>query len=155
MKKLVTLALVLCLLLSVVPGLAAELISAGDTYPLKTDKTVTWYIQENCSPHEKFVSWKESPFHVGLNENLGVNIDWMFPTTGTTPAVFTNTLMADPSSLPNIMTGYFMDQANLLLEDGVIWDLTPYIQEYAPAYYAFLQTNPAYDKAMRAAAGRD
>ena len=39
MKKLVTLALALCLLLSAVPGLAVELLSAGDTYPLNTDKT--------------------------------------------------------------------------------------------------------------------
>ena len=154
MKKLVTLALALCLLLSAVPGLAVELLSAGDTYPLNTGKTVTWYIQENCSPHEKFVSWKESPFHLGLNENLGVNIEWMFPTTGTTPAVFTNTLMADPSSLPNIMEAYFMGSAQQYLDDEVIWDLTPYIQEYAPAYYAFLQSNPAYDKAMKTDDGR-
>ena len=36
----------------------------------------------------------------------------------------------------------------------IIWDLTDYIQEYAPDYYAFLQTNPAYDKAMKDDQGR-
>ena len=154
MKKFLTLALVLCMVLTAAIGSAAELLSAGDTYPLNSDKTITWYVAENMNPHEKFVSWKESPFHTGLNANLGVDIEWLFPTTGTTPAVFTNTLMADPDSLPNIMTGSFMDQANLLLEDEVIWDLTPYIQEYAPAYYAWLQTNPAYDKALKTDEGK-
>ena len=89
MKKFLTLALVLCMVLTVATGFAAELLSAGDTYPLNSDKTVTWYVQENMGPHEKFVNWQESPFHVGLNENLGVNVEWLFPTTGTTPAVFT------------------------------------------------------------------
>lgn len=149
MKKYLSVLTALCLMLAALPGLALELRSAGDTYPLNSDKTITWYVQESLNPHEKFVSWKESPFHTGLSEKLGVNIEWMFPTTGTTPTVFTNTLMADPSNLPHIMLSSFMDNANLLLEDEVIWDLTPYIQEYAPAYYEFLQTNPAYDRAMK------
>ena len=42
-----------------------------------------------------------------------------------------------------------MNNASQYLDDEVIWDLTPYIQEYAPAYYAFLQSNPAYDKALK------
>lgn len=155
MKRLITLVLVLCMMMAIVPGQALELRSAGDTYPLQTDKTITWYFQANVLPHEKFVNWKESPFHVGLSENLGVDIEYMFPTTGTNGGVYTNTLMADPASLPNIMVApSFMAQASLLLEDEVIWDLTPYIQEYAPAYYAFLQTNPAYDKAMKTDDGK-
>ena len=42
-----------------------------------------------------------------------------------------------------------MDSANQYLEDDIIWDLTDYIQEYAPDYYDWLQTNPAYDRAMK------
>ena len=49
---------------------------------------------------------------------------------------------------------YWQNDANLYLEDGIIWDLTPYIQEYAPAYYAFLQSNPAYDRAMKTDEGQ-
>lgn len=154
MKKLLTLVLALCLVMTAVSGLALELISAGDTYPLNSDKTVTWYVQDNMDPHEKYVDWTESPFHTGLAKQLGVNIDFIFPTTGADKNVFTNTLLADPANLPNIMKGYFMDNATLYLEDEIIWDLTDYIQEYAPAYYAFLQTNPAYDRAMKTDDGR-
>lgn len=119
------------------------------TYPLNSEETVSWYVQDSFTPHEKFADASESPFHTGLAEQLGVAIDWLFPTTGSDGGTFTTTLLADPDNLPDIMTGWFMDSANQYLEDGIIWDLTDYIQEYAPDYYDWLQTNPAYDKAMK------
>ena len=138
MKKLLVAVLVLCLALSMVPAFALELLSGGDTYPIDTDKTITWYAQGGLNPHEKFADWKQSPFHTGLIRETGINIEWMFPTTGTDGGVYTNTLLADPTKLPDIMQGYFMDSASQYLDEGVIWDLTPYMEEYAPAYYAFL-----------------
>lgn len=134
MKKLLVAVLVLCLALSMVPAFALELLSGGDTYPIDTDKTITWYAQGGLNPHEKFADWKESPFHTGLIRETGINIEWMFPTTGTDGGVYTNTLLADPTKLPDIMQGYFMDSASQYLDEGVIWDLTPYMEEYAPAY---------------------
>ena len=154
MKKILALVLALVMVLAATSAFAADLLPAGDTYPLNSDKTVTWYSQDCLNPHEKYATWQESPFHTNLAKLLGVNIEWSFPTTGADGSSFTNTMLADPSSLPNIMKGYFMDSANMLLEDEVIWDLTPYIQEYAPAYYAWLQTNPAYDRAMKTDDGR-
>ena len=134
---------------------AAEEKTGSITYPLETDiESVSWYAQESILPHEKFKDASESPFHIGLAKHLGVNIDWSFPTTGSDANTFTNTLMADPSSLPNIMQSYVMENAAQYIDDGIIWDLTDYIEEYAPDYYAFLQTNPAYDKAMKDDQGR-
>lgn len=149
MKRLVTLVIALAMLASVVPAFGLELQSGADMYPIQTDKTVTWYAESNLTPHEKFVNYKESPFHTGLSEMTGITIDWMFPPAGTAGNVFTNTLLADPGNLPDIMFGAFMNDAALYLEDEMIWDLTPYLEEYAPAYYAFLQSNPAYDRAMK------
>ncbi len=154
MKKLLTAMLVLCLALSMVPAFALELMSGADIYPIDTDKTITWYAQSNLNPHEKFADWKESPFHTGLIRETGINIEWIVPTTGTDGGVYTNTLLADPSNLPNIMNVYFMDDAAQYLDEDIIWDLTPYIEEYAPAYYAFLKANPAYDKAMKTDEGK-
>lgn len=154
MKKLLAAVLVLCLALSMVPAFALELMSGADIYPIDTDKTITWYAQDGLTPHEKFADWKESPFHLGMIKETGINIEWIFPTTGTDGGVYTNTLLADPSNLPNIMQGYFMNDAAQYLQDEIFWDLTPYIQEYAPAYYAFLQSNPAYDKAMKTDEGK-
>lgn len=129
-------------------------VAGSITYPLASDATVSWYVQDGYTPHEKFADASESPFHIGLAEQLGVNIDWMFPTTGADGNTFTSTLLADPGSLPDIMTCWFMDKANQYIDDEIIWDLTDYIQEYAPDYYAWLQTNPAYDRAMKTDSGR-
>lgn len=126
---------------------------AGITYPLDGG-SVSWYAEGNINPHEKYADASESPFHIGLSENLGVDIDWSFPTAGSDGGTFTTTLLADASSLPNIMLTFWMDKANQLLDDEVIWDLTDYIEEFAPDYYAWLQTNPAYDLAMKTDDGR-
>ena len=120
MKKLLALVLALCLMIGMASvASAADLLSAGDKYPLNSDKTITWYSQDCLNPHEKYATWQESPFHTNLSKLLGVNIEWSFPTTGADTGSFTNTLMADPGSLPNIMKGYFMDSANMLGFDGL------------------------------------
>ena len=154
MKKTLAILLAVMMLVMSTPAFALELLSGADTYPIETDKTISMYVQANLNPHEKYADWTESPFHTGLIEMTGVDIDWMFPTTGTDGGVYTNTLMADPTNLPDIMGVYWMNDAELYLTDEVIWDLTPYLEEYAPAYYAFLQSNPAYDKAMKTDAGQ-
>ncbi len=150
MKKTLAILLAAMLLLMSMPAMAAtELLSGADTYPITTDKTITFYDQGAIGVHEKYANWQESPFHTGLIEMTGINIDYMFPTTGTDAGTFTNTLLADPTNLPDIMGVFWMNDAAMYLEDEVIWDLTPYLEEYAPAYYAYLQANPVYDKAMK------
>ena len=109
------------------------------SYPLNSDIKVLWYAQDNILPHEKFKDASESPFHIGLAEKLGVSIDWLFPTTGSDGTTFTTTLLADPANLPDIMGVYWMNNANQYIEDEIIWDLTDYIRQYAPDYYAWLQ----------------
>lgn len=124
------------------------------TYPLTNAKKVSWYIQDGPIPHTSFKDASESPFHTGLIKQTGVQIDWSFPTTGADANSYTSTILADPQSMPNIMTGYFMNNATQYLDDEIIWDLTPYLQEYAPDYWKWLQSNPDYDKAMKTDDGR-
>ena len=124
------------------------------TYPLTNAKKVSWYIQDGPVPHTSFKDASESPFHTGLIKQTGVQIDWSFPTTGADANSYTSTILADPQSMPNIMTGYFMNNATQYLDDEIIWDLTPYLQEYAPDYWKWLQSNPDYDKAMKTDDGR-
>lgn len=154
MKKYLSLVLVLCLMAFALPACALELLSAGDTYPLNSDKTVSWYVENNCNPHTEYADVSQSPFHQNLMKQLGVNIDWSFPTTGSDARTFTNTLLSDPSNLPDIMGIYIMSNASQYMDDEVIWDLTPYIEEYAPAYYAYLKSNPDRDQAMKDDSGR-
>ncbi|MBQ9251494.1 MAG: hypothetical protein IJ188_02505 [Clostridia bacterium] len=155
MKKLLSLVLALCMVLTAASAFAAaNLLSTADIYPLDGTKTITWYSQDSHNVHTDYSDWHESPFHLNLSKQLGINIEWILPTTGSDGGVFTNTLLADPNNLPNIMEAYFMNNAQQYLDDGLIWDLTPYLEEYAPAYWAWLQSNPAYDKAMKTDEGQ-
>ena len=85
----------------------------------------SFYDQSALNPHEKYADWTESPFHTGLSDMTGVDIQFIVPTTGTDGTTFTNTLMADPTNLPDIMGVQWMNDAELYLQDEVIWDLTP------------------------------
>ena len=129
-----------------------ELLSAGNTYPLYSDKTITWYSQWGLIPNQAFVDYTQSPFHTGLSKKLGVDIKWMFPTTGTNGTTYTNILLMDPATMPNIMDingNLIMNNASMYLDDGVIWDLTDDLPKYAPAYYAFLKAHPEWDRAVK------
>ena len=97
MKRLVTLVIALAMLASVVPAFGLELQSGADMYPIQTDKTLIWYVEGGPSPHEKFVNYKECPFHMGLSEMTGITVDWMFRRRAA-GNVFTNTLLADPAT---------------------------------------------------------
>lgn len=154
MKKSLAVLLAVSMLFISIPAFALDLLSGADTYPIKTDKTLTFYDQLSIHPHEKYADYTESPFHTGLCEMTGVNVEFSFPTTGTDGGVYTNTLMADPTNLPDIMGVTWMNDAAMYLEDEVIWDLTPYLEEYAPAYWHFLKENPAYDKTMKTDDGK-
>ena len=154
MKKVLALVLAAILILGCVPALAElNLVSGEGVYPLKTDVTLSWYVGDGYVLNDAYATWQDSPFHTGLIEQTGVNIDWSFPTVGADRNAAFNTLMSS-EQLPDIICYYFMNDASRYLEEGVIRDLTPYIQQYAPAYYAFLQSNPVYDKAMKTDDGK-
>lgn len=65
MKKFLALTIVTMLALACIPASALDLLSGADTYPLNSDKTITWYAESNLNPHEKYADWTESPFHTG------------------------------------------------------------------------------------------
>ena len=52
MKKILALVLALVMVLAATSAFAADLLPAGDTYPLNSDKTVTWYSQDCLNPHD-------------------------------------------------------------------------------------------------------
>ena len=52
MKKILSLVLALCMVLAATTAFAADLLPAGDRYPLNSDKKVTWSSQDCLNPHE-------------------------------------------------------------------------------------------------------
>ena len=138
-----------------VPGAPASLTTDGYTYPMNAPGvTISWASSESYKPNAAYASAADSPFHKDLQEMLGVKIDWQFPKQGDTDAAaFLNLLFAS-GDLPDVICGQVMKDAQRYMEEGTIYDLSPYIQKWSPSYYAWLQTNPAYDKSMKTDSGK-
>ncbi|GHT55903.1 hypothetical protein FACS1894109_03450 [Spirochaetia bacterium] len=56
--------------------------------------------------------------------------------------------------LPDVIFHGLMKDAARYMDEGTIYDLTPYIKEWAPNYYAWLQTNPEYDRTFKTDSGK-
>ena len=70
------------------------------TYPLDTDVTLSYWsmIKYNSA----FNSADESPFHMGLEKNTGVDIEWEFPQDGVSGTQAFNLLLTQ-DELPDLI----------------------------------------------------
>ena len=128
-------------------------VEEGVTYPLDTDETFTLW-SHRLDLHPDCKDYTESPFHMGLIENTGVNIEFLFPTKGQTDKEAYN-LMLTEIELPNIILASTSNsELSDFYNDGIIYDLTPYLEEYAPDYWAYL-TAPGNEDVYRGAKTSD
>lgn len=113
------------------------------SYPVDTDIELTWYVQKNLELQSSYVTADESPFHSGLTDMTGIDIEWMFPAKGANLTASYNLILQE-EELPNIMSGDAFDatEATELMNSGMIVDLTEYVPKYAPDYWAYI-TDPA------------
>lgn len=88
-----------------------------------------------------YVSVDDSPWHTGLGEKTGIDIEWLLPTAGAEITTSFNLLLQE-EELPNILAGASatMNLAKTveLYEDGLIYDLTEYLPKYAPDYWEYI-----------------
>lgn len=124
-------------------------------YPMDAkDVTLKWYVGgSGMSLNPAFSSYKESPFHMNLMDQVGVTIEWQFPTAGTDPDQAFNLMLAS-GDLPDIIYYSIIKDVERLIDIGIVRDLTNYIQEYSPAYYKFLKSKEIYDKYMKTDSGK-
>jgi putative aldouronate transport system substrate-binding protein len=125
-------------------------------YPMnKPNEKVTWADLDGENLATRIASVADSPFHVNFNKMLGTTVEWIFPTVGTPPAqMFAQIMAGNIRELPNIINGGGGVDAEQLIEEGVMWDLTPYMEQWAPNYVKFLQTRPERAKAMKTDSGK-
>ncbi len=107
------------------------------TYPLDTDQTLTVW-SDRLKPAAAYLDYKESPFHIGLSENTGVDIEWQYPVEGADANQSFNLLLTEDVLPDIIMKLTNISDAEVYIEDGIIYDLTEYLPKYAPDYWAYL-----------------
>ena len=147
-------------------------------YPMNaTNQTISWLGTEGYLPNQVFTDADQSPFHKWLQVMLGVKIDWQFPVRGILESVRNadtlRTVKTDLQSpvqgvssaqtlsqalesgnLPDVIYSTTMTDAERYIEEGKFRDLTPYLEKWSPAYWKWLKTNPAYDRAMKTDSGK-
>jgi len=171
-RKLLSLALVILLLVSSLAGcgstapaapaessaasVSASAESSSASAPAEETKEpvkLVWWVGQGFTLNEAYANAADSPFHKGLIEQTGVDIEWQFPTAGTDATQAFNLMLAS-DTLPDIIFNNVMADAERYMSEGVIRDLTDKMAEYSPAYYKWLQSNAAYDKAMKTDSGK-
>lgn len=116
-------------------------ISAGSgdvTYPLESDAELTFWCGSQIPLSDDITSWENSPFHSGLKDKTGISVDWKWTTAGSDVGQAYQLLWVDTVLPDMVFYKITSNEARMLLDDGLIWDLTEYLPKYAPNYWKWL-----------------
>ena len=119
------------------------------TYPMETDVTLDMFAGSFFGLASTETDYKNSQFWQWMCERTGVTVDMEYTPTGGDVTQTLNLILADPKTMPNLVGNIKLVDAEEYINDGVILDLTPYLEEYAPNYWARLQ-DPANEEIRRA-----
>ncbi len=136
MKKIAALLLCLCLLMT---GALAEI-----SYPIENGPTLKVWMDMDAGNSQVYTTYEDNPVWQRFMEVTGVKLEFMHPTYGAAAEGF-GTMMANEDEWPDLIVDfdtYYNGGTVAGLDDGVIYDLTPYIEEYAPEYYALINSSP-------------
>lgn len=119
------------------------------TYPLDTDVQLSVWCTSSIAPiYKTYKSYEQSPWHSGLVEKTGVEMEWIHPVAGADDQQAYRLLMIN-EELPSIVC-YPIEsgEAQLLYNEDALVDLKPYLAKYAPDYWEFL-TAPGHEEYLR------
>ncbi len=121
-----------------------------------TDETPTGTLTlwtSGLTTHADYVSEDESPYHVWVEEATGVDIEWQRPAVGAEANQAFN-LMLSSGDLPDVIFhANWTNNAETLIEDGIILTLDDIMEEKAPALSAYLAEHPETKKAITSDSG--
>jgi putative aldouronate transport system substrate-binding protein len=143
MKRL--LALMLCLMLFAPAALAAEQLAdyykppaANEgQYPIaQSDVKLTYWMPLNAGAANFIASYDDNPSYQLVQKATGVDIEFIHPAAGTEKESFN--LMLASGELPDIIqlqwSHWYNGNLRAMYDDGIIIDLTPYLEQHAPQY---------------------
>ena len=145
MKKLVVLFLCLMLLVSVafaetedgkLPGFYTPPAINEGQYPIEGDNLkLTYWMPLNAGAANFISSYDENPSYQLIQKETGVDIEFIHPASGTEKESFQLLLGGDLPDMILLPRGdYYTGDLQAMYDDGIIIDLTPYLDEYAPQY---------------------
>ena len=138
MKKILALVLMLAMLFSVASAESFPLVSEPTTLHIACRTPANYPDQDNS----------KVTCMIAYEEMTGVHVEW----DNIPAAEFDNTLAASISAddYPEIIMKGRLAQttANEWGDEGILIDLAPYLEEYAPNFYALMKQYPTIEKAI-------
>lgn len=122
----------------------------GDTYPLNTDVTLSYWMGINENVTASVTEYSQTEFAKAAAEQTGVKVEYRHPAIGQETEQF-NLLIAS-GDLPDIIesTWYeFPGGPAKAIEDEYIIPIGEYFEKYAPNLSKYLAENPDIDKAIK------
>ena len=143
MKKLVVMFLCLMLLVSVAiaetedgkfPGFYTPPAINDGQYPIEGENLkLTYWMPLNAGAANFISSYDENPSYQLIQKETGVDIEFIHPASGTEKESFQLLLGGDLPDMILLPKGdYYTGDLQAMYDDGIIIDLTPYLDEYAP-----------------------
>lgn len=109
--------------------------------------TISAWVHTDDNGDGHMSSTNENPVLTYLSEKFNVAFEWQIPPVGTESEQLN--LMIGSGDYTDVFDSTFSQQTcEELYEDGVIVDLTPYVEQYMPNYMAFIQSDDAVRKAV-------
>ncbi len=120
-------------------------------YPMDfSDETLVLYNASNgMALNAAYTEFSESPWHSGVSERVGVNIEWRAPAAGADRNQALSLLLASGDLPDMIYAGDLAANAGDYINDDYIVVLNDYLPQWAPSLNAFLEKNPDYARAIR------
>lgn len=128
--------------------------AAEITYPLQTDKTLTYWSELNGNALSVKATFQEVPFFQEWQKRTGVKLDFIQPPSNQVQETL-NVLLAS-GDLPDMIEyswGNFPGGPEKAINDGYILKLNDVIDKYAPNLKKFLQDHPDIDKQVKTDSG--
>ncbi|MBP3360636.1 MAG: extracellular solute-binding protein [Clostridia bacterium] len=129
-----------------------------DSYPIQTDKTLTYWcdLSGHVSTHAK--SLNETPFAENLAKKTGIKVEFIHPAAGGSGQANEQfNLMIASGELPDIIES---DWANYpggperAMDENIILDLTKVFEKVSPNITKFYEEHPDYKKQVETVSGK-
>ncbi|NMA83462.1 MAG: extracellular solute-binding protein, partial [Epulopiscium sp.] len=120
------------------------------TYPIKTDKVLTYWAELNTSVAPNYANLADTPFAKNLMKSTGVTIEFLHPPTGQATEQFN--LMIASGELPDLIERSWLTYPGgpeKAIGDGNIIALNEVLEKYSPNLSAYLANNPDIDKMVK------
>ncbi|MFC4778777.1 extracellular solute-binding protein [Paenibacillus sp. GCM10023252] len=122
----------------------------GSTYPIKSDKTLTYWGEFPGNLVGIKSAHEEVPFYQEWQNRTGVKVKFTAPPANQTKEAL-NVMLAS-GELPDMIEYSFLGfpgGPEKAIKDGYILRLNDYMEKYAPNLVKYLKANPEIDKAIK------